>query len=65
MDTIVASILLVIPLIVLSFSPQKLSKFSNLFLRLYFVVVLGILIYIENATFPFFLNMMYDPILNL
>lgn len=54
MDTIVASILLVIPLIVLSFSPQKLSKFSNLFLRLYFVVVLGILIYIENATFPFF-----------
>ena len=58
MDTMVASMLLVIPLIVLSFSPRSLAKISNLFLRLYFVVVLGILIYIENATFPFFVQ--YD-----
>ena len=58
MDTMVASILLVIPLIVLSFSPASLAKISNLFLRLYFVIVLGILIYIENATFPFFIQ--YD-----
>ena len=54
MDTIVASMLLIIPLIVLSFSPKSFAKISNLFLRLYFVVVLGFLIYIENATFPFF-----------
>ena len=58
MDTMVASLLLVIPLIVLSFSPAGLAKVSNFFLRLYFVIVLGILIYIENATFPFFVQ--YD-----
>ena len=54
MDTIVASMLLVIPLIIVSFSPQGLAKVSNLFLRLYFVSVLSFIIYIENATFPFF-----------
>lgn len=54
MDTIVASMLLVIPLIVLTFTPSNLAKISNFFLRLYFVVALGFLIYIENATFPFF-----------
>jgi phosphoglycerol transferase MdoB-like AlkP superfamily enzyme len=54
MDTIVASMLLIIPLIILAFSPSKLSKISNLLLRSYFVIILGFLIYIENATFPFF-----------
>jgi phosphoglycerol transferase MdoB-like AlkP superfamily enzyme len=54
MDTIVASMLLIIPLIVLSFSPSNLTKITNFFLRFYFVVILGFLIYIENATFPFF-----------
>jgi len=54
MDTIVASMLLVIPLIVLTFTPSNLAKISNFFLRLYFVVILGFLIYMENATFPFF-----------
>ena len=54
MDTIVASMLLVIPLVVLSFSPKSFAKISNLFLRFYFVFILGFLIYIENATFPFF-----------
>jgi phosphoglycerol transferase MdoB-like AlkP superfamily enzyme len=54
MDTMVASMLLIVPLIVLSFSPTFIDKISNLFLRLYFVFVLGFLIYIENATFPFF-----------
>jgi phosphoglycerol transferase MdoB-like AlkP superfamily enzyme len=54
LDTIVASMLLIIPLIILSFSPKAMAKISNLFLRLYFLVVLGFLIYMENATFPFF-----------
>jgi len=54
MDTIVTSMLLIIPLILLSFTPKAMRKLSNLFLRLYFLVVLGFLIYIENATFPFF-----------
>jgi len=54
MDTIVAAMLLVIPLIVLTFTPSNLTKITNFFLRFYFVVVLGFLIYMENATFPFF-----------
>ena len=54
MDTMVASMLLVIPFVVLSFSPTVMARISNLFLRLYFVVVFAFLIYMENATFPFF-----------
>jgi phosphoglycerol transferase MdoB-like AlkP superfamily enzyme len=54
MDTMVASMLLIVPLIILSFSPKVMTKLSNLFLRVYFLIVLGFLIYIENATFPFF-----------
>ncbi len=54
MDTIIASILLVIPLILLSFTPQTFNKAGNLILRVYFLIVIGFLIYIENATFPFF-----------
>jgi phosphoglycerol transferase MdoB-like AlkP superfamily enzyme len=54
MDTMVASMLLVVPLAVLAFSPTAMAKVSNWFLRLYFVSVLGFIIYMENATFPFF-----------
>ncbi len=54
MDTMVVSMLLVIPLLILSFTPSALSKIANLFLRLYFVSVFAFLIYMENATFPFF-----------
>jgi len=54
MDTIVASMFLVIPLILLSFTPKILSKVTNFLLRIYFLVVTGFLIYMENATFPFF-----------
>jgi len=53
-DTMTASMLLVIPLILLSFSPTSLAKITNRVLRLYFVVIYGLLIYIEIATFPFF-----------
>jgi len=53
MDTITASVLLLIPLIVLSFSPEKIKNAITAFLKYYFLVVLAILIYIENATFPF------------
>jgi phosphoglycerol transferase MdoB-like AlkP superfamily enzyme len=54
MDTIVASILLIVPLIFLSFTPVRLAKSVNLILRFYFMLVLAFLIYMENATFPFF-----------
>jgi len=53
MDTISASALLLIPLILLTFTPNRLKYFVDKFLKYYFLVVLSILIYIENATFPF------------
>jgi phosphoglycerol transferase MdoB-like AlkP superfamily enzyme len=53
MDTIVASVLLLIPLLLLSLAPSKLKYFVDKFLKYYFLVVLSIIIYIENATFPF------------
>jgi len=53
-DTIAASILLVIPLLIVSFMPKFAAKFANMLLRLYFLVTLSALIYIEIATFPFF-----------
>lgn len=53
MDTMTASVLLVIPLIFLSFTPKKFKNFANSFLKYYFLIVLSIIIYIENATFPF------------
>jgi len=54
MDTMLASMLLVIPLIILSFTPTILAKVANFVLRIYFVSVFAFLIYMENATFPFF-----------
>ncbi len=54
MDTMVTSMLLIIPLLLLSFTPQLLSRITNFILRIYFLVVIGFLIYMENATFPFF-----------
>jgi len=54
MDTIVASMLLIVPLLLLSFSPSSWQRVINGILRLYFVLVFGFLIYMENATFPFF-----------
>jgi len=54
MDTIAASMLLVIPLLVLCFTPKNAAKIAEWFLRLYFVVIMSFLIYMENATFPFF-----------
>ncbi len=53
MDTMVTSILLVIPLILLTLTPKLLQKFVEFFLKYYFMIVLSFLIYIENATFPF------------
>jgi len=54
MDTMAVSYLLIIPLIVLSFSPKILSSIVDKILRIYFMIVISILVYMENATFPFF-----------
>ncbi len=53
MDTIMASMLLIIPALLLTLSPTVLKKAINTVLKYYFVIVLSIIIYIENATFPF------------
>ena len=53
MDTIVASVLLLIPLILLSLTPAKIKNSVDKFLKYYFLVVFSIIIYIENATLPF------------
>jgi phosphoglycerol transferase MdoB-like AlkP superfamily enzyme len=54
MDTIAASILLVIPLVLLTLMPKSFKNFVRVFLKYYFLIILAILIYVENATFPFF-----------
>lgn len=53
MDTMTASMLLLIPMILLTLSPKILEKIVSTFLRYYFLIVLSLIIYIENATFPF------------
>jgi len=53
-DTMAASILLIIPLLLLAFMPKFLEKIVDKFLQIYFLIVYSILIYIEIATFPFF-----------
>jgi len=54
MDTITASVLLVIPALVLTLTPKIFSKVSDIFLRVYFLITVSMVLYVENATFPFF-----------
>ncbi len=53
MDTITASMLLILPVLVLTLAPKILTKAATIILRLYFLIVLLVLIYLENASFPF------------
>ena len=54
MDTIVASMLLVVPLLLLTLSPKLWQRGVEIFLKYYFLLLFALLIYIEVATFPFF-----------
>ena len=54
MDTMVASLFLLIPAILLLLLPSALKSFANITLRLYLLFIFLLAIYIENATFPFF-----------
>ena len=54
MDTIVACIVLILPLIMLTLMPARIKIFVNKFLTVYFLTAFLFFIYIENATFPFF-----------
>jgi len=53
-DTMTASILLVIPLLILAFTPSILAKIANKILTIYFLAVFCLILFIEVATFPFF-----------
>jgi len=54
MDTIVACIILALPVLLLFTVPDVLGKPVRLFIRLYLLVFLLAALFIENATFPFF-----------
>ena len=54
MDTIVVSVVLIIPVILLTIFPTVLKDAINKFLKYYFLVFISFFIYIEIATFPFF-----------
>lgn len=54
MDTIVISIILVIPAIFLALMPKIFSKFISKFLSFYILVFICIALFIESASFPFF-----------
>ena len=54
MDTMVASLFLLIPAMLLLLLPSRLKQFANSSLRLYLLLIFLLIIYIENATFPFF-----------
>ncbi len=53
MDTIIASIILVVPVLLLFTMPKIFATLIRPFLRIYFLIFLLLAIYIENATFPF------------
>ena len=53
MDTIIASVILVIPVLLLFTLPRQLAVPTRKFLRIYFLLFLLVAVYIENATFPF------------
>jgi phosphoglycerol transferase MdoB-like AlkP superfamily enzyme len=53
MDLISACTLLLLPAILLLSSPVSLAKISNQILKLYFLIVILVAIYMENATLPF------------
>lgn len=54
MDTIMACILLVIPTIILSLSPKSIKNITSKLVAFYFIVIFVLIIYVENATLPFF-----------
>jgi len=58
MDTITASVFLILPIILLTLSPRIIQNSINNILKYYFLIVISFIIYIEIATVPFFLQ--YD-----
>lgn len=53
MDTITASVLLLLPTLALTLTAPKIERFRKIFLKYYFLFVLCAVLFIEVATFPF------------
>lgn len=53
MDTITASVLLLLPVTLLTLSPNNIKNLINSILKYYFVIIISFIIYMEIATFPF------------
>ena len=53
MDTMAISILLLLPMFLLTLIPKAFGNFVNIFLKYYFLVLLGVAIIKEIATYPF------------
>ena len=53
MDTMAASILLILPFFILTLVPKLFDKIADTILKYYFVIILGVAIYMEIATYPF------------
>ncbi|RXJ80203.1 sulfatase [Arcobacter sp. F2176] len=53
MDIMTTSIVLVIPLILLTLFPKIFSNFIDYLLKIYFLIMISVTIFIEIATFPF------------
>ena len=54
MDTIIACAFLIIPTLLLLLLPSFLKTIGNAVIRVYLLLIFLLIIYIENATFPFF-----------
>ncbi len=53
MDTVIVSVLLIIPMFLLTLSPNIIKKQIDKIIQIYFLIILSITIFIENASFPF------------
>ncbi|MGB3751245.1 MAG: LTA synthase family protein [Arcobacteraceae bacterium] len=53
MDTITASAFLIVPVILLTLSPNAIKNIVNTILKYYFLLIISFIIYMEIATFPF------------
>lgn len=54
MDTMMACFILALPTVVLFTFPKFLAGFAQWFLKLFFLVFILVVVYMENATIPFF-----------
>ena len=54
MDTIISSIILLLPLLIISLFPKQLKNIANIIFKYYFLSMTSLILYVEVATIPFF-----------